>query len=110
VIHETTLTVPPDHPAFAGHFPGQPILPGVVLLGWVARALEGITGRPALPCEIGAAKFLRPVGPGAVLTIRHSEQAQGVWRFEVLGAAGPVASGTLRSAAPIPLDSQELPQ
>ena len=95
-----TLTVPADHPAFAGHFPGQPILPGVVLLGWAARALERITGQPALPCTIATAKFLRPVGPGAVLTIRHSEQPQGVWRFEVLGAAGPVASGTLRVRAP----------
>jgi len=102
VIHETVVAVAADHPAFAGHFPGRPILPGVVLLGWAARALEAVAGAPALPCELGVAKFLRPVGPGAVLTIRHTRQADGAWRFEILGAAGPVASGTLRPRTPAP--------
>ena len=29
---ETTIEIPAEHPAFAGHFPGRPVLPGVVLL------------------------------------------------------------------------------
>jgi len=34
------LQIPSDHPAYAGHFPGQPILPGVVLLDAAQRLIE----------------------------------------------------------------------
>jgi 3-hydroxymyristoyl/3-hydroxydecanoyl-(acyl carrier protein) dehydratase len=37
----TTLTIAAEHPALAGHFPGSPIVPGVVLLDEMVRALEG---------------------------------------------------------------------
>jgi len=97
LIHETSRVVPADHPAFAGHFPGRPILPGVVLLAWAVEALEAITGRPAANCEIASAKFLRPVGPGTALTLRHTLQPSGAWRFDVLAGADVVATGSLRA-------------
>jgi len=61
-----------DHPAFAGHFPGQPVLPGIALL---AEVLEASLREPALAGCIGSeprlvvVKFLAPVGPGAALRI-----------------------------------------
>ncbi|MCK0508407.1 3-hydroxyacyl-ACP dehydratase FabZ family protein [Aromatoleum anaerobium] len=97
---ETAIVVAPDHPAFAGHFPGQPILPGVVLLGWATGALGTALGRPMPPCEIAAAKFLQPVRPGTVLLIRHVRQPGGAWHFEILAGEATVASGTLKVAAP----------
>lgn len=81
-----------DHPAFAGHFPGQPILPGVLLLAEVVEALRE-AGMPEAPMTIGAAKFLAPVGPGVVLTIRV--QPGPSRRFEVLQGSQLVASGTI---------------
>lgn len=97
---ESTIAVAPDHPAFAGHFPGQPILPGVVLLGWATSALGAALGRPVPPCGIAAAKFLQPVRPGTSLLIRHVRETRGTWRFEILAGDATVASGTLKVAAP----------
>ncbi|WP_041646629.1 3-hydroxyacyl-ACP dehydratase FabZ family protein [Aromatoleum aromaticum] len=96
---ETAIVVAPDHPAFAGHFPGQPILPGVVLLGWATGALGIALGRRVPPCQIAAAKFLQPVSPGTSLLIRHVRELGGAWHFEILAGDATVVSGTLRVAA-----------
>ena len=53
------FTVPADHPCLPGHFPGRPVVPGVVLLDSVMVA-AGLAGAARLP----SAKFLRPVLPG----------------------------------------------
>jgi len=100
MIHETTFTVAPDHPAFAGHFPGQPILPGVVLLGWATHTLGAALERAVPPCDIASAKFLRPVKPGTVLRIRHTQQSGESWRFDIFAGDDIVAWGTLRVRAP----------
>ena len=80
--------VPIDHPAFAGHFPGQPLLPGALILAEVMEAMQRV---PALVARLGshptlaAAKFLAPVRPGSMLSIElHPESgaARGV-RFDV---------------------------
>ena len=48
----THWTIAPDHPAFAGHFPGTPILPGVVLLDSALQAIAAATGLVLDRCEI----------------------------------------------------------
>ena len=79
-----------DHPSLAGHFPGHPVVPGVVLLDEVARALERTSGATlrALP----SVKFLAPLRPGEaaelVLTV-----AAGRVRFRIEREGAPIASG-----------------
>jgi 3-hydroxymyristoyl/3-hydroxydecanoyl-(acyl carrier protein) dehydratase len=92
---ETALAVARDHPAYAGHFPGHPVLPGVVILAEVLAAVEAATARGPEDWEIASAKFLAPVLPGAALTLVHELLDSGSVRFEVRCGAGVVASGTL---------------
>ena len=100
-MHRVTLQVAPDHPAFAGHFPGQPLLPGVALL---AEVLEAVLDTPGLAAlvgaapRIGAAKFLAPVRPGAQLTLQLEAGPRGV-RFEVREGERIAASGQFEAAA-----------
>ena len=75
-----TFTVPADHPAFAGHFPGMPVLPGAALLDEVLHVLEEDLAFNPLEWQITTAKFLEPVRPGDVLVVEHSANAD-VIRF-----------------------------
>lgn len=101
---ESALHIPVDHPAFAGHFPGAPIVPGVVLLDAVVYAarehlalqltgsLEGGRGEV---CQISTAKFLSPVGPGELLTISCERAPSGSVHFSIVSGSRKVAVGTL---------------
>lgn len=61
-----SLRIAPTHAALPGHFPGNPIVPGVVLLDRVAAALEKGGSRLA---RIGVVKFLTPLRPGENATL-----------------------------------------
>jgi 3-hydroxyacyl-[acyl-carrier-protein] dehydratase len=65
---ETTesFRVAATHPALPGHFPGHPIVPGVVLLDRVAAALEKDGARLA---RISVVKFLAPLKPAEDATL-----------------------------------------
>ena len=90
-----TLRIPADHPAFEGHFPGNPLLPGVALL---AEVIEAVLNEPELAAvlgrrpRIGVAKFLAPVLPGAVLALRLRHTGQRL-QFEVREGERVTASG-----------------
>ncbi len=97
----THWTVPPDHPAFAGHFPGTPILPGVLLLDAVLHAIAAATGIALDTCEIGSVKFLSPASPGDELAIRHILSASGTIRFDIVAGMRKIASGSIAPGAPV---------
>lgn len=78
------LNIPLDHPAFAGHFPGTPIVPGVVLLDEVMHAIVSDTGMPATAWQISSVKFLSPLKPGEAVIIEHEQSVNGAIKFEVL--------------------------
>jgi 3-hydroxymyristoyl/3-hydroxydecanoyl-(acyl carrier protein) dehydratase len=73
------LALPQDHPAFAGHFPIQPILPGVVQLDWAVQlgaCCFGYTFRPATRVRV---KFMQVIGPrpdGVSVSLRYDPVRQ----------------------------------
>ena len=69
---EAGYCFPEDFIGFAGHFPGNPVLPGIAQILAVVHAAGGETGLRA----IVSCKFLRPVLPGETLSVRLSLAGQ----------------------------------
>ncbi len=91
---------PHDHPASQGHFPGNPIIPGAVVLSETAQAIAaGFDSAPAL-CQVRSAKFLHPVRPGDRVQIRYSHDARGEIRFACAVQGRPVMTGQMAWSAP----------
>jgi len=96
------FVVTPDHPALPGHFPGRPVVPGVVVLDRVLEAIErdhGALGALRLP----QVKFMQPLLPGEVAQIALESLAAlpgetSRWRFRVSRAGAPIASGEVVAA------------
>ncbi len=100
--HENVIpwTVPADHPAFAGHFPGTPIVPGVLLLETALHAIAEATGMALDVCTINSVKFLSPANPGDEVAVVHTISASGSIHFHVVAGARKLASGSISPGAP----------
>jgi len=90
------FTIAPDDPCLDGHFPGAPLVPGVVLL---ERVLEAVAAQPGMDgaLQLPQVKFVRPLRPGVEAEV-VLEGGQGQWRFQVLAKGQLLASGQLRGA------------
>lgn len=66
---EIERIIPQDHPSLAGHFPGNPIVPGVVILDEVVNALLQVEHARSLR-GIPSVKFTAPLRPGQAFLIR----------------------------------------
>ncbi len=86
------LPIPADHPAFAGHFPGQPITPGVVLLDQAVLVIEA--AESVRIKGIAMAKFLSPTLPGEPLWLTTTRTA-GAIRFEIGCGERKIATGRM---------------
>jgi 3-hydroxymyristoyl/3-hydroxydecanoyl-(acyl carrier protein) dehydratases len=71
VKFETCRTIPADHRSLPGHFPGAPVVPGVVILDEVVATLSEWR-RGSRVRGIPLAKFLLPLSPEQPFTIRLS--------------------------------------
>ena len=103
---ETSVTFAADHPVFAGHFPGRPIVPGALLLDEVlhvalqaSRVSPGAfanekADEPKVRCQIASVKFLSPVQPGEALLISCRGGANRPTRFDITCQGRQVATGT----------------
>lgn len=63
------LKIRPDHPLYAGHFPGHPVTPGVVLTEIVKELIETRVEKRLGMVQLRQVKFLAAHDPVAVPTI-----------------------------------------
>ena len=91
---QISLKIPADHPAFAGHFPGVPIVPGVVLLDEVMHAVVSDMGLAAMAWQISYVKFLSPLKPNEAVVIEHEQLPNGNIKFEVLEGTRQIVAGS----------------
>ena len=81
-----------NEPFFQGHFPGNPIMPGVLIVEAMAQVAgvlafsSGMQGSSVYFMSIEKAKFRKPVVPGdqIKLEIKVLQQRGNVWRFSGL--------------------------
>jgi 3-hydroxyacyl-[acyl-carrier-protein] dehydratase len=97
MVHERVVSISHDHPSLAGHFPGHPIVPGVVLLGEVIETLHrgsaalSVTGLPMV-------KFSSPLKPGEAVTIQVVQDGTALASFSCRVDTRLVASGVIEFA------------
>ncbi|MDE2347404.1 MAG: acyl-CoA synthetase [Gammaproteobacteria bacterium] len=94
----SSLEIPADHPSYPGHFPGTPLLPGVVLLDAALHRLERMGRIDPGHCEIASFKFSNPVRPGDELALAVTATEDGSTRIKLCSGSRAVASGVVRAA------------
>lgn len=97
-VHRATVRIPATHPALPGHFPGRPIVPGVVLLQCVLDEAERWLGKALSVRTLPQAKFSAPLLPeqDAELELRltKNELRFSVTRDERVVAQGRFSTGS----------------
>jgi 3-hydroxyacyl-[acyl-carrier-protein] dehydratase len=100
-------TAPADWDVFRGHFPGMPLVPGVILLEMMAQAAcilgrridPSTADRPVLLVGLDNARFRRVIHPGERVEteVRFRRRRRELWRFdgEVQAGGEPVAEATI---------------
>jgi 3-hydroxyacyl-[acyl-carrier-protein] dehydratase len=88
-------TVAADDAVFAGHFPGRPIVPGVLLVDFAVRCLA-IESRAVGPhWRVANAKFPSGARPGDILSCSLKTRPNGSVDFQIHSADRLVAAGAI---------------
>lgn len=89
------MRIAASHPALPGHFPGRPVVPGVVLLDAVATALPRHLGAALHISGFPVVKFHAPLLPEREFEITFNRKTPGQMAFEVRAGGEILATGTL---------------
>jgi len=89
------MKIATNHASLAGHFPGNPVVPGVVVLDEILSAVGRFAGRPVQVTGLPSVKFLAPLAPGEEFEIVFEDRGAGRAGFEVHRGAEKIAEGVL---------------
>lgn len=95
MTYENTFRIAADHPALAGHFPGRPITPGVVLLNVALSHAEQWLGRTVHVESLLQSKFTSPLLPEHDAQLRLTLTGDDL-RFTITRDEAPIAQGVFR--------------
>lgn len=98
MAHERTVSIGHDHPSLAGHFPGHPVVPGVVLLSEVIETLRRSSGVPSVT-GLPMVKFSSPLKPGELVTIQVDQDEAALVSFSCRVGTRLIASGVIELAS-----------
>ena len=94
------VTVSAGSPWFDGHFPDQPVLPGIAQLDIVFDLIRRHAGQPLRMVAVNRVRFKQIIVPDARLTVvaapRQADDS--VWNFRLENTAGLVTTGTMQVA------------
>lgn len=98
-VQEFTFSIPAAHPSLAGHFPGNPLVPGVLVLDEVISGCERAANEPLKLRGIPMVKFVSSLRAGQLARVRVERTAPEQIRFtvhhgEILVAQGALAVGS----------------
>jgi 3-hydroxymyristoyl/3-hydroxydecanoyl-(acyl carrier protein) dehydratase len=94
-LYTTSIRIAANHPALPGHFPGQPIVPGVVLLDRVLIEAERWLQRPVHPSSLPNAKFTAPLLPEQDAELQLKLEGDEL-RFSLTRNGAAIAQGLFR--------------
>jgi len=82
---QAKMTLRPDSPWFQGHFPGNPVLPGVAQLIFVIRMIRHVFGQNNYIAGIRKVRFKRMIRPGEPLLVivETSQNSTGRYSFRI---------------------------
>jgi 3-hydroxyacyl-[acyl-carrier-protein] dehydratase len=98
---EALAYVPTDSPWFIGHFPGEPILPGIALVHIAEQAIIRHTEKRSEQVKLSAlrrVRFTQPVRPGETLSLNISGEEMNeetLFSFKVANSENIVCSGLI---------------
>jgi 3-hydroxyacyl-[acyl-carrier-protein] dehydratase len=92
--YSTSLRVAAQHPSLVGHFPGRPVVPGVLLLDLIVAAAEQGLGRSLALAAAPQVKFQHPLLPEQTAQLTYTLLAERLV-FEVKCESRLLARGVL---------------
>jgi 3-hydroxymyristoyl/3-hydroxydecanoyl-(acyl carrier protein) dehydratase len=95
MVHQRLVSISYNHPSLAGHFPGYPIVPGVVLLREVLDTLRQGLASPLFVTGLPHSKFSAPLKPGEIVTIRVEKETTTLATFSCQVDSRLIASGSI---------------
>jgi len=90
--------VPPQLACFAGHFPGQPLLPGVIQLQWAQTLAERLWPAIAVAQKFGGTsrlKFKAPILPGDFFAVQLRCSSPKLIQIELRSSSELLTTGRL---------------